>query len=183
MRIGTCASDQARQAIGVSRAEEGDRIAVHGAFLEPRWSPIEHSASSRSLDQKSHESGNPTGSGFAFRRDSPNLSVSSSKRCGGQRDTRPEEAARGAEDPMRRCVLQMERRICGYHQDDEYHWVAELDCGHDQHVRHDPPWQVREWVTTPAGRAEHLGTSLSCRLCDEGRPPAREPQPAQGDRG
>jgi len=39
--------------------------------------------------------------------------------------------------------------IVGYHLDDEGHWVAELACGHGQHVRHDPPWQVRPWVTTP----------------------------------
>jgi hypothetical protein len=57
------------------------------------------------------------------------------------------------------------RCITGYHQDDEGHWVAELECGHTQHVRHDPPWQVRPWVVTPAGRAEHLGTSLHCIKC------------------
>ena len=65
----------------------------------------------------------------------------------------------------------------GFHQDDERHWVAELECGHTQHVRHDPPWQVREWVATPEGRAGQIGTQLSCRLCDEGRPPARAPDP------
>ena len=27
----------------------------------------------------------------------------------------------------------MERRIVGFHQDDEQHWVAELECGHTQH--------------------------------------------------
>jgi hypothetical protein len=59
------------------------------------------------------------------------------------------------------------RRIVGFHQDDEGHWVAELECGHTQHVRHDPPWQVREWVTTPEGRAGRLGQSLECRRCDE----------------
>ena len=57
------------------------------------------------------------------------------------------------------------RRIVGYHRDDENHWVADLECGHAQHVRHDPPWQVRPWVTTPAGRTEHLGTVLQCRTC------------------
>ncbi|HKQ82875.1 MAG TPA: DUF3565 domain-containing protein [Steroidobacteraceae bacterium] len=61
----------------------------------------------------------------------------------------------------------MRRRIVGFHQDDERHWVAELDCGHNQHVRHDPPWFVREWVATDAGRAQALGTELNCRLCDE----------------
>lgn len=58
------------------------------------------------------------------------------------------------------------RRIVGYHQDEESHWVAELECGHTQHVRHDPPWQSRPWVTTPAGRAEKLGVTLDCRDCE-----------------
>jgi uncharacterized protein DUF3565 len=60
----------------------------------------------------------------------------------------------------------MERRIVGFHQDDEDHWVAELECGHGQHVRHEPPWQVREWVTTAEGRATWLGRPLDCRRCD-----------------
>jgi len=59
------------------------------------------------------------------------------------------------------------RRIIGFHQDDENHWVADLECGHTQHVRHDPPWQRREWVITPEGRARFLGTTLRCRLCAE----------------
>jgi hypothetical protein len=59
------------------------------------------------------------------------------------------------------------RRIVGFYQDEEGHWVAELECGHSQHVRHDPPWQVREWVTTPEGRADRLGQTLECRRCDE----------------
>jgi len=62
----------------------------------------------------------------------------------------------------------VERRIVGFHQDDERHWVAELECGHNQHVRHDPPFQVREWVTSPEGRRGRLGTILECRRCDEG---------------
>ena len=61
----------------------------------------------------------------------------------------------------------MERRIVGYRTDEEGHWVAELDCGHTQHLRHTPPWQNRPWVTTPEGRAEHLGTVLVCRKCVE----------------
>ncbi|HEU4649176.1 MAG TPA: DUF3565 domain-containing protein [Gemmatimonadales bacterium] len=63
----------------------------------------------------------------------------------------------------------MQRRITGFHQDEEQHWVAELECGHTQHVRHDPPWQVRPWVVTAEGRAERLGSSLNCRRCDEER--------------
>jgi aminoglycoside 6'-N-acetyltransferase I len=58
-----------------------------------------------------------------------------------------------------------ERRIVSFHQDSEHHWVAELECGHTQHVRHTPPWQERPWVLTPEGRTERLGTTLPCRGC------------------
>lgn len=64
----------------------------------------------------------------------------------------------------------MKQAIVGYHQDEEMHWVAELACGHNQHVRHDPPWQNRPWVITPAGRAEHIGMQLECVKCDSGAP-------------
>lgn len=64
----------------------------------------------------------------------------------------------------------MQRRITGFHQDDERHWVAELECGHGQHVRHDPPWQVRPWVLHEGTRRDHLGTLLDCRRCDEEGP-------------
>lgn len=62
------------------------------------------------------------------------------------------------------------RAIVGFHQDDEGHWVAELECGHGQHVRHDPPLVSREWVLTPAGRAARLGARLACRRCLEDPP-------------
>ncbi|HEY0335754.1 MAG TPA: DUF3565 domain-containing protein [Burkholderiales bacterium] len=64
----------------------------------------------------------------------------------------------------------MEKRIVGYHQDAEEHWVAELECGHHQHVRHQPPWTNRPWVTTPGGRARRLGSMLDCKKCDGGLP-------------
>jgi hypothetical protein len=60
----------------------------------------------------------------------------------------------------------MERRIIGFQQDEESHWVADLECGHSQHVRHDPPWQTRPWVLSPSSRDEHLGSVLDCKLCD-----------------
>jgi hypothetical protein len=60
----------------------------------------------------------------------------------------------------------MQRKITGYHQDEEGHWVAELECGHGQHVRHNPPWINRDWVTTAEGRAAQLGEKLNCKLCD-----------------
>jgi len=66
----------------------------------------------------------------------------------------------------------MERAITGFHQDDHGDWVAELSCGHGQHVRHRPPWQVRPWVITEEGRREHLGLRLDCRLCDGDSPGA-----------
>lgn len=59
----------------------------------------------------------------------------------------------------------MQRAITGYHQDPDGEWIAELSCGHSQHVRHDPPWQVREWILSEATRGQHLGTLLHCRLC------------------
>jgi hypothetical protein len=59
------------------------------------------------------------------------------------------------------------RRIVGFHPDVAGHWVAELECGHGQHVRHNPPWQSRPWVVTAEGRAGQLGQSLECRKCAE----------------
>jgi hypothetical protein len=59
------------------------------------------------------------------------------------------------------------RRIVGFHQDEVGLWVADLECGHGQHVRHDPPWQLRPWVITPEGRANYIGTELRCVRCVE----------------
>lgn len=61
----------------------------------------------------------------------------------------------------------MDRKIVGYHQDEEGDWVAELECGHTQHVRHRPPWINRPWVVTPEGRASKLGQTLPCKLCSD----------------
>lgn len=60
----------------------------------------------------------------------------------------------------------MDRAIVGFHRDEAAHWVAELACGHGQHVRHDPPYKHRPWVETEPGRAAHLGRSLDCVRCD-----------------
>lgn len=61
----------------------------------------------------------------------------------------------------------MRRRIVDYDRDDEGHWRAILNCGHPQHVRHDPPLTTREWVLTEEGRASRLGLELDCKRCDE----------------
>ncbi|MDZ4754536.1 MAG: DUF3565 domain-containing protein [Phycisphaerae bacterium] len=71
----------------------------------------------------------------------------------------------------------MHQPITGFHHDEEGHWVADLACGHTQHVRHDPPWQVRAWVLQEASRREHLGAELDCTVCDE---IARRPSAERG---
>ncbi|HYO53938.1 DUF3565 domain-containing protein [Archangium sp.] len=50
----------------------------------------------------------------------------------------------------------MKQAITGFHLDSENHQVAELACGHWQHLRHDPPWRERP-----------LGIELECERCDE----------------
>jgi Protein of unknown function (DUF3565) len=63
--------------------------------------------------------------------------------------------------------------IIGFHQDEELHWVAQLACGHNQHVRHNPPWTNRVWVLSELGRSETLGKQLYCRKCEQGAPKDR----------
>ena len=62
----------------------------------------------------------------------------------------------------------MKQAIIAFHQDEFEHWVADLACGHTQHVRHDPPWQERLWVTCEDGRSEKVGSELNCVICDLG---------------
>ena len=71
------------------------------------------------------------------------------------------------------------RRMVGFHQDEEGHWVAELECGHTQHVRHDPPWQLRPWVITAEGRRSFLGATLNCVDCDRDTEPDPDPDPTR----
>ncbi len=63
----------------------------------------------------------------------------------------------------------MKQKIKGFHQDELQHWVADLTCGHTQHVRHDPPWQSRPWVVSVQGRQEKVGFKLDCTDCDKDR--------------
>lgn len=60
----------------------------------------------------------------------------------------------------------MDTTITGFHQDTDGDWIAELACGHGQHMRHRPPWTVRAWVTTPEGRSEKTGAAIDCLVCD-----------------
>jgi hypothetical protein len=63
-------------------------------------------------------------------------------------------------------VSEVEQAITGFHQDDAGDWVAELACGHGQHVRHRPPFRLAPWVLDEAGRAARIGSPLECPLCD-----------------
>lgn len=60
----------------------------------------------------------------------------------------------------------MQRTIVGFHRDDEGFWVAELDCGHNQHVRHRPPFELKPWVLDDESRNARVGTERDCPLCD-----------------
>lgn len=61
----------------------------------------------------------------------------------------------------------MKRKITGFVQDEEQHWVALLECGHRQHLRHDPPLSNRPLVLSVEGRRSLIGQELECKLCDE----------------
>ena len=64
----------------------------------------------------------------------------------------------------------MFKAIINYHQDEFLDWVAELECGHFQHIRHNPPWINRPWVLTSKGRSAKINNLLNCKKCDEGAP-------------
>ena len=59
----------------------------------------------------------------------------------------------------------MERRITGFVEDEAGDPVAQLECGHRRHVRHDPPLSERPWVLDPAERSARIGTLLGCARC------------------
>ncbi|MBI3897990.1 MAG: DUF3565 domain-containing protein [Gammaproteobacteria bacterium] len=77
----------------------------------------------------------------------------------------------------------MKRRIVGFHKDERNDWVADLECGHAQHVRHRPPWINRPWVITAEGRKSRVGARLNCKQCgvEAGVDHPHSPQP-QADR-
>jgi hypothetical protein len=60
----------------------------------------------------------------------------------------------------------MQRKVVGFRQDERGDWIIVLDCGHVLHARHQPPWQVREWVLSEAGRQERVGMTIACTACD-----------------
>ena len=62
----------------------------------------------------------------------------------------------------------MQRAIVGFHQDAQGEWVAALACGHERHVRHNPPLFPEPWVLDAEARRERIGASLDCALCTQG---------------
>lgn len=60
----------------------------------------------------------------------------------------------------------MQRPIVGYGVDAEGDPFARLSCGHNQHVRHQPPFINRPWVLTDEGRESMRGQLLNCVRCD-----------------
>ena len=66
----------------------------------------------------------------------------------------------------------MRRAMVGFEQDEHGDWVALLECGPRQHVRHRPPWQERPWVLSADGRQGRVGQSLECSPCDAEQPGA-----------
>ena len=61
---------------------------------------------------------------------------------------------------LQRQLERQPRKIVGFHLDENLDWVADLDCGHQQHVRHNPSWTDRHWVTR--GRQAHISHELRC---------------------
>lgn len=57
------------------------------------------------------------------------------------------------------------QKIVAFHLDERLDWVADLECGHQQQVRHNPPWRGHHWVTTTEGRKAHIGHELPCVAC------------------
>jgi tellurite methyltransferase len=61
----------------------------------------------------------------------------------------------------------MERPIIAFGHDSEGEPIAILNCGHPQHVRHNPPFINRPWVTSEEGRNGMIGQMLNCIRCDK----------------
>ena len=64
----------------------------------------------------------------------------------------------------------MKCRIVEFLKDEEDDWYARLECRHNQHVRHNPPWQNRPWVLSESGRQQYIGHELDCKKCESGEP-------------
>jgi tellurite methyltransferase len=77
-------------------------------------------------------------------------------------------------------TTQVRRSIVRFEQDANGDWVAELSCGHRQHIRHRPPFEVRPWVLAADSRDAKIGTGRDCPLCDESESVGPEGTPGDG---
>jgi hypothetical protein len=66
----------------------------------------------------------------------------------------------------------VDRPIVAFRQDEAGQWVADLACGHSQHIRHNPPFRLAPWVLDEDERNSRIGADIECRLCDQAPPPA-----------
>ena len=66
---------------------------------------------------------------------------------------------------MQAKLVGIPRKIADFHLDEDGEWIAELECGHQQQIRHSPPWTINPWITTPQGRLEHLDRDWPCSDC------------------
>lgn len=66
----------------------------------------------------------------------------------------------------------MERPIIAFGHDSEGEPIAILNCGHPQHVRHNPPFINRPWVASEEGRNGMIGQMLNCVRCENFELPA-----------
>jgi hypothetical protein len=64
----------------------------------------------------------------------------------------------------------VKQKILGFAQDEEGHYAALLACGHQQHVRHKPPFIERPWVVNAQSREAMIGELLDCPLCEAVQP-------------
>lgn len=69
----------------------------------------------------------------------------------------------------------MKQKIVAYHKEDEDPWVAQLVGWHFQHVRRDPAWTNRTWVTDQEGRDSMRGFELNCKKSEQGAERGHKP--------
>ena len=73
---------------------------------------------------------------------------------------------RNTQRPYRGNESAVKRAILSFRRDTQGDWMADLDCGHRQHVRHRPPFVNRPWVECETTRTKMVGTELDCVRCD-----------------
>jgi tellurite methyltransferase len=78
----------------------------------------------------------------------------------------PSKLTGGNKSPQTFLVINMHRPITAFKRGEHGQWLAFLSCGHKQHVRHQPPFFDRPWVTTEQGRSEKINEPLDCVECD-----------------